>query len=125
MLALSQRHAYAMNQGFQVQRNSLYANAIYFPSLAELEAAGVKGIRDYPYPVNQFDFKHAAAAFTWQLSVKGLKIAGAYNSESTPAAIPAAIPALVPGQSYSRTMLSRYLMSLARPVHAIVALIQD
>ncbi len=121
MLALSQRHAYAMKQGFQVQRNSLYANAIYFPSLAELEVAGIKGIRDYPYPVNQFDFKHAAAAFTWQLSVKGLKIAGAYNSESTPAAI----PALVPGQSYSRTMLSRYLMSLARPVHAIVALIQD
>lgn len=62
---------------FSLTIENLFGDQAYFPSQTELEALGVRGIRDYPYPANADDFKRFTDKFRKRHGLENIGIAGA------------------------------------------------
>ncbi len=75
---------------FSLTIENLFGDQAYFPSQTELEALGVRGIRDYPYPANADDFKRFIDKFRKQHGFENIGIAGAdFSPSNSPAKVSA------------------------------------
>lgn len=77
---------------FSLTIDNLFSDQVYFPSQTELEALGVRGIRDYPYPANADDFKRFIDKFKKQHGLENIGIAGADLPPTTGSAAVSANP---------------------------------